>query len=108
MGNLGYRLPTVTLPLEMHRKEFRAIDIFHEFISKGQLAKFADYTNEHANARWAGNGSRTWADVTLSDMYLFLAFLIYSGCVRLQQMGNYFDRSGSWGKHRVADFMTRK
>jgi hypothetical protein len=70
-----------------HRKtDFRPIVIFRLFFSYLQYQLLCDNTNAYAKAKEARGGSRHWYDVTINEMKVFFACMIWMGIKRTRSV----------------------
>lgn len=99
--------PVHILPEHMRNVVLTPLSIFDCFIGEEQVLNIVDNTNSYASLKSAESRQRGWSPVTASEMYVFIATLIYMGLVRLPAQRDYWAKSQGWPSHICSSYISR-
>ena len=79
--------------------------IFSLFFSFEQISTIVQNTNEYAYIKGAGEGRR-WEKLTVGELKIWLAILIYTGIFKLPSIRDYWNRDDRFPEHKITTFMS--
>jgi hypothetical protein len=79
--------------------------IFSLFFSLEILNIIVENTNEYAKSKFAEK-KRSWDDLTLSELKIFLAIIIYMGLFKMPSMKDYWNNKQQFPIHNITRYMT--
>jgi hypothetical protein len=79
--------------------------IFSLFFSSDIFDIIVNNTNEYAASKLS-EGGRPWQNLTLSELRIFIAMLIYMGIFKLPSTRDYWKNKYHYPKHNITKFMT--
>src|SRR6266542_2517816 len=79
--------------------------IFSLFFTTDILNIIVNNTNEYATFKLS-EGGRPWQNLTLSELRIFIAMLIYMGIFKLPSIKDYWKSKYHYPKHNITKFMT--
>ncbi|GET00680.1 piggyBac transposable element-derived protein 4-like isoform X1 [Rhizophagus clarus] len=79
--------------------------IFSLFFSIEILNIIVENTNEYAKSKFAEK-KRSWDDLTLSELKIFLAIIIYMGLFKMPSMKDYWNNKQQFPIHNITRYMT--
>ncbi|CAJ0636806.1 9774_t:CDS:2, partial [Entrophospora sp. SA101] len=99
---------TPTLPKSLHDIEPSPYSIFHLFFSEKQLQTIVKNTNLYAYKKNTESDQKDWNDLTLNELKIWLALVIYMGIFKLPAIKDYWVIDSYYPSHEVIKMMTIK
>ena len=101
-------LAKVTLPYPLNELEnFISFDIFSLFFPEYILNTIIKNTNDYAILNNKNDHGRKWNHLTLSDLYIWLGIIIYSGIFKTSSFQDYWNTSLQFPKHSFTLYMSQ-
>ncbi|KAL1005040.1 hypothetical protein UPYG_G00053750 [Umbra pygmaea] len=83
------------------------LQLFQLFFSTSVLRTIIANTNRNAAKRLRSGLKFTWVPLTMKELYIFLAIVLYSGLVSVHEWGTYWRKNHPYNFRFPADSMTR-
>ncbi|CAH1763517.1 9252_t:CDS:2 [Entrophospora sp. SA101] len=99
---------TPTLPKSLHDIEPSPYSIFRLFFSEKQLQTIVKNTNLYAYKKNTESDQKDWNDLTLNELKIWLALVIYMGIFKLPAIKDYWVIDSYYPSHEVIKMMTIK
>jgi len=108
----NYHDSDITLPNSFQPENLTPYVVFSEFFSKKQVELIVQHTNLYAyyqntkRNNSSDNNRRKWTELTVNELKIWLALVIYMGIFKLPSIEDYWKSDDIYPTHEITNLMS--